>query len=65
MCDGSGGAAWVYDAVGRPTIEERTNNAVTKNIGYVYYLDGEPKYTYYPSGNRINFGVTALDASLG
>ena len=59
MCDGSGATAWVFDSMGRPTIEERKINGVTKNIGYVYYLGGQPKYLWYPSDHRMNFGVTS------
>ena len=54
MCDASGAAAWVYDNVGRPSIEERKLNGATKNMGYIYYLNGQTSHIYYSSGNRID-----------
>jgi len=65
MCDGSGATAWVYDAMGRPTIEERTLNGVTKNIGYTYFLDGEVNYLWYPSDNRLVYAVDAAGRPIG
>jgi RHS repeat-associated protein len=65
MCDGSGATAWIYDSMGRPTIEERKLNGVTKNIGYIYYLDGEQKYQWYASDDRMAFDVSGAGRVLG
>jgi RHS repeat-associated protein len=59
MCDPSGATAWVYDLMGRPSIEERTLNGVTKNLGYIYYLDGQVKNLMYVNDDRVAFSVTA------
>jgi RHS repeat-associated protein len=65
MCDGSGTTAWIYDSMGRPTIEERTLNGVTKNVGYVYTLDGSEKYIWYPSDDRIAIDISTAGRVLG
>ena len=65
MCDGSGATAWIYDAMGRPTIEERKLNNVTKNVGYVYYLSGHLHQLWYPSGDRMVFNVTGAGRADG
>lgn len=68
MCDGSGATAWVYDSMGRPTIEERTINGSTKNLGYIYFLDGELNKLYYPlpaPNNPLEYSITAAGRPLG
>jgi RHS repeat-associated protein len=65
MCDGSGTTAWIYDSMGRPAIEERTLNGVTKNLGYVYYLGGQVQQIWYASGDRVFIDVSAAGRLLG
>lgn len=55
MCDGSGATSWAHDEMGRVLTEKRTivgTSAVTNNIRYSYYKDGELKVLTYPNSNR-------------
>jgi RHS repeat-associated protein len=65
MCDASGATAWIYDSMGRPTIEQRMLNGITKNIGYTYYLDGHQHYVRYASDDAIGYGITAAGRLYG
>jgi len=57
MCDASGATAWIYDATGRPKIGQTTLNNITKNVGYVYALNGELAHLFYPSSDRVDFKI--------
>lgn len=65
MCDGSGATAWIYDSMGRPTIEERTLGGVTKNIGYVYTRGGQLNFLWYASDDPMNFEIDAAGRTYG
>jgi YD repeat-containing protein len=65
MCDASGATAWIFDSMGRPTIEERTLNGVTHNVGYTYYLDGNEKHIRYPSDDEIEIDISGAGRVLG
>lgn len=55
MCDGSGAAAWSYDAAGNIVTEGRTIAGQTKTISYAYNLDGSLKTLTYPSGRVVTY----------
>jgi RHS repeat-associated protein len=59
MCDASGAAAWVYDVMGRPVLEQRLLGSANVATGYLYNRDGSMGRAYYPSGNYVNFGFTS------
>jgi len=65
MCDASGAASWIFDQMGRPTIEQRLLGSANKTIGYQYYLDGPPWRTWYPSGDYIYSKRTAAGREFG
>jgi RHS repeat-associated protein len=55
MCDGFGVASWAYDSRGRVSTENRrtfgtSNNILSENFTYSYYLDGQISRIFYPSG---------------
>jgi RHS repeat-associated protein len=55
MTDAAGTESWAYDQMGRLLGDQRTTNSMTKNAGYVYYLDGSPKTLNYPSGHSVAY----------
>jgi RHS repeat-associated protein len=63
MCDGSGATAWIYDSMGRPTIETRQLSSIVKSAGYVYMLGGQLQYLWYPSGYRMIYVVDSAGRS--
>ncbi|PYU23414.1 MAG: hypothetical protein DMG32_16195 [Acidobacteria bacterium] len=58
MCDGSGAAAWSYDAAGRVSAEARTIAGITKTISYAHNLDGSISTVTYPSGRQVAYTVS-------
>lgn len=55
MCDGSGAAAWSYDAAGNVVSEGRIIAGQSKTISYAYNLDGSLKTLTYPSGRVVTY----------
>jgi RHS repeat-associated protein len=55
MCDGPGGTAWSYDAVGNTLTEKRTTNSVTDSFTYTYNLDSTVATVFYPSTRTITY----------
>lgn len=57
MCDGSGAAAWSYDAAGSIITEGRIIAGQTKTISYAHNLDGSLKTLTYPSGRIVTYST--------
>jgi len=57
MSDGSGATAGSFDAVGKMLVVRRTIAGVTKNISYVYNLDGSLGSLTYPSGRQVTYST--------
>jgi RHS repeat-associated protein len=55
MTDAGGSASWMYDPMGRPTIQQRTTNGVTMTTAYTYNQDGSVATLTYPSGRTITY----------
>jgi RHS repeat-associated protein len=64
MCDGVGSEAWTYDSMGRPLIDQRTTNSVTKSTSYTYNLNGSVATLTYPSGSVITYTPNAAGQTL-
>jgi RHS repeat-associated protein len=72
MTDPAGVETWSYDKVGRPAIDQRTTNGVTKSTTYGYNLDGSIATLNYPSGRLVTYTpniaaqpVSAVDSAYG
>src|SRR5579862_2249078 len=59
VSNGSGQAAWSYNAKGEVLTEQRTIGTVTKTISYTYASDGSPSFIYYPNGNYASYGYNS------
>jgi RHS repeat-associated protein len=57
MTDAAGSATWMYDAMGRPSLQKRTTNNITMTIAYTYNLDGSIASLTYPSGRTITYAT--------
>jgi RHS repeat-associated protein len=57
MTDVAGSASWMYDAMGRPYIQNRTTNGITMTTAYTYNLDSSTATLTYPSGRTITYAV--------
>jgi RHS repeat-associated protein len=64
MTDAGGSQAWAYDKMGRPIIDRRTTNSVTKSTLYTYNLDGSIATITYPSGRTITYTSSAVSRPL-
>jgi RHS repeat-associated protein len=49
MTDPAGSEAWAYDSIGGVLFDQRTTNSVSKNIPYLYNLDGSVYNVAVPS----------------
>jgi RHS repeat-associated protein len=64
MTDQGGSEAWSYDPVGRPKIDQRVTNGVTKTTTYAYNLDGSVSSLTYPSGSTITYTYSGASRTL-
>ena len=55
MTDSAGSEAWAYDAIGRPIVQSRTTNSISKTTNYTYNLDSSIATLQYPSGRVITY----------
>jgi RHS repeat-associated protein len=66
MADQAGTEAWSYDSMGRPLVDQRTTNSLTKSTTYVYlpYVDGSVNTITYPSGRTLTYITGAAERLL-
>jgi YD repeat-containing protein len=64
MTDDSGTTAWSYDSEGNILTIRRTIGSVTKNISYIYNVDGSIDRVTYPSGITIKRTYSAVGRML-
>ncbi|HXX18646.1 MAG TPA: RHS repeat-associated core domain-containing protein [Candidatus Acidoferrum sp.] len=59
MTDAAGSESWAYDRLGRPIVDQRTTNSLTKSTVYQYNFLGSPTSVTYPSGRVITYAYNA------
>jgi RHS repeat-associated protein len=66
MSDQAGTEAWSYDSMGRPLVDQRTTNSLTKSTTYVYapYVDGSVNTITYPSGRTMTYSTGGAERLL-
>ena len=61
MTDASGSESWSYDQMGRPIVDQRATNTVSKSTVYGYNYDGTIASLNYPSGRIITYGINVAE----
>jgi RHS repeat-associated protein len=66
MADQAGTEAWSYDKMGRPLVDLRITNSLSKSTTYVYlpYVDGSVNTITYPSGRTVTYTTGAAEHAL-
>jgi len=64
ISDQVGTGAYSFDPMGRIAAEQRSIAGFTKNMSYLYYLDGSVKKMTYPSGATLTYTPSAAARML-